>query len=206
MSPNYALVTEQIIHKNLKEDKIPSLLIHSCCAPCSSSVIEYLSRHFKITVFYFNPNITDQKEYDMRKLEQKKFIETFKTDMHVDFIEGNYNVKDFYSFATPLSHHKEGGMRCFKCYQFRLEETAKKAKEGGYDYFATTLTVSPLKNAQKINEIGRILEEQYKVSYLYSDFKKKDGYKRSMELSREYGLYRQNYCGCEFSKNNDNLG
>lgn len=200
---NYAKVTEEIIQNHIKEHRIPSLLIHSCCAPCSSSVIEYLSQHFKITVFYFNPNITDAAEYEMRKQEQKNFLNEFKTDSHIDFIEGNYIVEDFYNFATPLSNKKEGGMRCFKCYQLRLDETARKAKEGNYDYFATTLTVSPLKNAEKINEIGRLLESKYQVDYLYSDFKKKEGYKRSIELSQEYNLYRQNYCGCEFSKNND---
>lgn len=202
MSKNYALVTEQIISNSIKRKEIPSLLIHSCCAPCSSSVLEYLSEHFKITVFYYNPNITDSNEYHKRKLEQKKFIEEFDTKHPVDFIEGAYNIEDFYSFALPLKDCKEGGSRCYQCYQLRLEETAKVAKELNYDYFTTTLTVSPHKNSQKINEIGTKLEEQYNASYLYSDFKKKNGYKRSIELSKVYELYRQNYCGCKFSLSN----
>ncbi len=200
MGRNYSLVTEEII-KDIKERKeVPSLLLHSCCAPCSSSVLEYLSRFFRITVFFYNPNITNKDEFQKRLAEQKKFINVFKTKYPVKLLEGTYDVRRFFDFAENLKDEREGGLRCFLCYKMRMEETVQIASKEKYDYFATTLTLSPLKNAERINEIGKDLEKIYQISYLYSDFKKKDRYKRSIELSREYHLYRQNYCGCVYSK------
>lgn len=199
---NYAMVTEKIIEEKSKEDKIPTLLLHSCCAPCSTSVIEYLSQYFYLTVFYYNPNIMDEEEYRKRLEEQKRFIGCFETPYPTRLLEGSHDKDLFLSCAQGLEDEKEGGVRCFKCYRLRMDETAKTASKEGYDFFGTTLTVSPLKNAAKINEIGSELEKKYNVAYLYSDFKKKEGYKRSIELSNIFGLYRQNYCGCNYSKRN----
>lgn len=196
---NYQKELEKLILKNQKEGKIPKLLLHSCCAPCSSYVLEYLSDYFEITVFYYNPNIFPENEYTKRILEQQVLIQDMKFRYPVSFLAGSYDRDRFYSIAKGLEHAKEGGERCFKCYEIRLEETAKIAKEIEYDYFTTTLSISPMKNAEKLNEIGKKIAKQYGVEYLQSDFKKKNGYKRSIELSKEYGLYRQDYCGCEFS-------
>ena len=200
MKINYQNKLDDIIKEILKENKVPSLLLHSCCAPCSSYVIEYLSNYFKITVFYYNPNIYPQDEYTKRVEEEKDFIVRFKTKHKVDFIEGNYDTDKFYSIAKGFESESEGGERCFRCYELRLRETASVAKDKGYDYFTTTLSISPYKNAQKLNEIGEKFGKEYNIQYLYSDFKKKNGYKRSIELSREYNLYRQDYCGCIFSQ------
>lgn len=200
MKINYQSKLDDIIKENLKEAKVPSLLLHSCCAPCSSYVIEYLSNYFKITVFYYNPNIYPEKEYIKRVEEEKNFIFRFKTKYKVDFIEGNYDTEKFYSSVKGFENEREGGERCFRCYELRLMESAIIAKDKGYDYFTTTLSISPYKNAQKLNEIGERLSNEYGVKYLYSDFKKKNGYKRSIELSKEYNLYRQDYCGCIFSQ------
>lgn len=200
MNINYQKKLDEIINEALKKDEVPSLLLHSCCAPCSSYVIEYLSNYFKITVFYYNPNIYPEVEYRKRVEEEKKFISEFKTKYKVDFIEGTYEDKKFYEWVNGLENEKEGGRRCFKCYELRLLETAKLAKDKGFDYFTTTLSISPYKNAQKLNEIGESTGNEYDINYLYSDFKKKNGYKRSIELSKQYNLYRQNYCGCIFSK------
>ncbi|PJI10270.1 MULTISPECIES: epoxyqueuosine reductase QueH [Clostridium] len=197
---NYQKKLDEIINEIVEQQKVPSLLLHSCCAPCSSYVIEYLSNYFKITVFYYNPNIYPEVEYRKRVEEEKRFISEFKTKYEVNFIEGKYDDKRFYEEVKGLENEKEGGRRCFKCYKLRLLETAKLAKDKNFDYFTTTLSISPYKNAQKLNEIGEIIENQYDVKYLYSDFKKKNGYKRSIELSGEYNLYRQNYCGCIFSQ------
>ena len=197
---NYQDELDKIIN-NL--DYVPNLLLHSCCAPCSSYVIEYLSNYFNITIYYYNPNISPKEEYLKRKNEQIKFIKEFKSKNKLDIIDVDYNYDDFLNIAKGLENEFEGGSRCSKCYLLRLEETAKKSKELTYDYFATTLTVSPYKNSKKINEIGYLLEQKYGVKYLCSDFKKKDGYKRSIELSKEYNLYRQDYCGCIYSKRND---
>ncbi len=184
---------------NRLENK-PKLLLHSCCAPCSSYVLEYLSKHFDITVLYYNPNIYPEKEYFFRENEQERFInQVFSND--VKFKKEEYNPDEFYTAVKGLEGIKEGGERCFKCYHLRLEKTAQIAKENNFDYFTTTLSISPYKNAEKLNEIGEILSEKYGVEYLVSDFKKKNGYKRSTELSREYNIYRQDYCGCVFSKN-----
>ena len=181
-------------------DYTPNLLLHSCCAPCSSYCIEYLSNYFNITIYYYNPNISPIEEYEKRKKEQIKFINEFKTKNKLNIIDSDYNYDDFLNVIKGLENEPEGGSRCSKCYLLRMDSTAKKASDLKYDYFATTLTVSPYKNSKKINEIGYLLEEKYKIKYLPSDFKKKNGYKRSIELSKEYNLYRQNYCGCVFSK------
>ena len=175
------------------------LLLHSCCAPCSSYVLEYLSEYFKITVFYYNPNIYPESEYTKRILEQQKLISEMHFKNSVSFLAGSYDKEQFYEMAKGLEEVKEGGERCMKCYEMRLKKTAQKAAEGGFDFFTTTLSISPMKNAQKLNEIGRSVGAEYGMEYLLSDFKKKNGYKRSIELSAIYGLYRQDYCGCEFS-------
>lgn len=200
MKINYQNKLDDIIEEILKEKKVPSLLLHSCCAPCSSYVIEYLSNYFNITVFYYNPNIYPEKEYIKRVEEEKEFISRFKTKYKVDFIEGDYVTEKFYSSVKGFENEKEGGERCFRCYELRLKESAIVAKNKEYDYFTTTLSISPYKDAQKLNEIGERLGNEYGVKYLYSDFKKKNGYKRSIELSKEYNLYRQDYCGCVFSQ------
>jgi len=179
------------------------LFLHSCCAPCSSYCLEYLCKYFAITVFYFNPNISAEPEYRHRVEEQKRLIAAYNAEHKgypIDIVEGDYEPERFFEIAKGYESCPEGGERCFRCFELRLRETAEHAKEGTYDFFATTLTISPLKNAQKINEIGHALGEEYGVLWLPSDFKKKNGYKRSVELSAEYGLYRQDYCGCAFSK------
>lgn len=200
MKRNYQKELESILLENTSEQKVPTLLLHSCCAPCSSYVLEYLSEFFRITVFYYNPNIYPEQEYGKRVEEQKSLIERMSAVNPISFEEGRYDKERFYRMAKGLEKEKEGGERCFRCYELRLREAAKLAKEKGFDYFTTTLTISPLKNAQKLNAIGEKLAEEYGIGWLPSDFKKKDGYKRSVELSREYGLYRQDYCGCVFSK------
>ena len=199
---NYQKKLEKIIETISKEEKPKRLLLHSCCAPCSSYVLEYLSQNFEITVFYYNPNISPETEYRMRVEEQQRLIQQMPLKHPVSFLEGTYCPDYFYNMVKGLEDVPEGGERCFLCYRMRLEESAKIARENGFDYFTTTLTISPLKNAQKLIEIGQELAEKYEVPFLPSDFKKKNGYKRSTELSREYGLYRQNYCGCVFSKRN----
>lgn len=196
---NYQKEMEKLVSRLQEERKVPRLLLHSCCAPCSSYVLEYLSNYFEITVFYYNPNIFPENEYTKRILEQQMLIADMKTKHPVSFIAGSYDRERFFAMAEGLEHLKEGGERCFKCYELRLEEAARVAKEGEFDYFTTTLSISPMKNADKLNEIGIEVGSKYGVSYLQSDFKKKNGYKRSIELSNEYGLYRQDYCGCEYS-------
>ncbi len=196
---NYQKELEKLIADIQKEGKVPKLLLHSCCAPCSSYVLEYLTDYFDITVFYYNPNIFPENEYTKRILEQQMLIQEMKVKHSVSFLAGSYEKERFYEIAKGLEHLKEGGERCFKCYELRLLEAARIAKEGGFDYFTTTLSISPMKNAEKLNEIGKVAGQRYGVSYLQSDFKKRNGYKRSIELSKEYGLYRQDYCGCEFS-------
>ena len=199
---NYQLELEKELEK--LTDRHRRLLLHSCCAPCSSYCLEYLRQYFEITVFYYNPNITFPDEYRHRVEEQKRLIEEMnaRPDFggRISFAEGGYEPSRFLEVSKGLESCPEGGERCFACYALRLSEAARMAAEGGYDYFTTTLSISPLKNAQKLNEIGRAQGEEYGVCYLPSDFKKKGGYQRSIELSREYGLYRQDYCGCVFSK------
>ncbi len=198
MKINYDLELEKIIKENKEKNIKPKLLLHSCCAPCSSSVIERLSDNFQITIYYYNPNIEPETEYILRKNEQKKFIK--ELNKNIDFLDCDYDNENFKKISCGLENLKEGGYRCHKCYTLRLESTAQKAKSLGYDYFGTTLTVSPYKNSTVLNEIGKEIETKLNIKYLYSDFKKKDGYKRSIELSKKYNLYRQNYCGCNYSK------
>ena len=196
---NYQKELEKLLKQLGEEQRVPSLMIHSCCAPCSSYVLEYLSEYFKITIFYYNPNIYPESEYTKRILEQQKLIRDMKFRYPVSFLAGKYDKEKFYEMAAGMEDLKEGGARCMKCYELRLTETVRQAVAGEFDYFTTTLSISPMKNAQKLNEIGVRVGEEYGVKYLVSDFKKKNGYKRSIELSKEYGLYRQDYCGCEFS-------
>ncbi|MBR1417252.1 MAG: epoxyqueuosine reductase QueH [Bacilli bacterium] len=193
---NYDIKLDEIINSL---DYVPKVLLHSCCAPCSSAVIERLNKYFDITILYYNPNIEPYEEYLKRKEEEIRFIKEFKTINKLDIIDCDYDNDKYHDLVKGLEDILEGGIRCHKCYNLRLEYTAKLAKELGYDYFATTLTVSPYKNSQVLNEIGKILEDKYNIKYLYSDFKKKNGYKRSIELSKEYNLYRQDYCGCIYS-------
>lgn len=225
---NYQKELDKIIEKiGVAEGGAPTLFLHSCCAPCSSYVLEYLRRYFRITVFYYNPNITEDAEYRKRVAEQKRLIAAYNGELTdapvsggagsavwqegkscavdrggfpIQIMEGDYEPSRFFEIAKGLESCPEGGERCFACYELRLRETAKRAKAGSYDYFTTTLSISPLKNAAKINEIGEALATEYGVEWLSSDFKKRDGYKRSIELSREYGLYRQDYCGCVYSR------
>jgi len=194
MKENYAKLLEKIVEELGYK---PKLLLHSCCAPCSSYVIEYLHDYFDITIIYYNPNIFPKEEYDKRKEEQIRFIKTYND---VKFIDCDYDNDKYNELVKGLEHEPERGKRCNVCFKLRLEKTAVEAKEKNFDYFGTTLTVSPYKNANLINDIGRQLELKYNVKWLYSDFKKGNGYKRSIELSKEYNLYRQNYCGCIHSK------
>ena len=196
---NYQKELDKVIEVLQRQGRVPRLLLHSCCAPCSSYVLEYLSRYFEITVFYYNPNIYPPEEFGKRVEEQKRLIAQLPAEHPISFLDGPYEPERFYEVARGLERVPEGGERCFKCYRLRLSETAEMARAGKYDYFTTTLSISPLKNAEKLNEIGGQLAKDYGVDYLYSDFKKRNGYKRSTELSREYGLYRQDYCGCVFS-------
>ena len=197
---NYQKELDKLLAELEAEGRTPRLFLHSCCAPCSSYVLEYLSRYFEITVFFYNPNISPAEEYEKRVEEIRRMIGEMKFVHPVKLVEGEYDPQVFFRMAKGMEDIPEGGERCFGCYRLRMEEAARLAKEGNYDYFTTTLSISPLKNAQKINEIGEELAEIYQVSHLPSDFKKKNGYKRSIELSGEYGLYRQDYCGCVFSK------
>ena len=178
----------------------PRLLLHCCCAPCSSYVLEYLSRFFEITCLFYNPNISPAEEYDRRAEELRRLISEQPHDIPVSIIVEKYNPEDFFAAVKGFEQVKEGGERCFRCYRLRLEMAAKYAKEYNFDYFCSTLSISPLKNAAKLNEIGEELSEIYKMPHLPNDFKKKGGYLRSIELSAEFALYRQNYCGCVFSK------
>lgn len=197
---NYQKELERLISQNEREGKTPRLLLHSCCAPCSSYVLEYLSKYFWITVLYYNPNIYPPEEIRKRADEQERLIAAMPAEHRITYLEGRYEPERFYQAVKGHEQDEEGGERCFLCYRQRLEEAAREALAGGFDYFTTTLSISPLKNADKLNEIGEELAGQYGVAYLSSDFKKKNGYKRSTELSKEYGLYRQDYCGCVFSK------
>lgn len=197
---NYQKILDKEIEDICKRQIIPSLLLHSCCAPCSSYVLEYLSMYFSITVLYYNPNIFPKEEYEYRISEQQKLINALPAKNRISFIKTEYEPDKFYEIAKGYENDEEGGERCFKCYELRLREAAEYAIKGKFDYFTTTLSISPMKNADKLNEIGRKISEECGVAYLYSDFKKRNGYKRSIELSKEYELYRQNYCGCVYSK------
>ena len=200
MNRNYQKELDKLLESVGSMQKKPRLFLHACCAPCSSYCLEYLSKYFSITVFFYNPNIFPQEEYQKRVEEIKRLIGEMSFENPVDFIEGAYNPQDFFDMAKGLEKVAEGGERCFRCYRQRMEETARLARMGGYDYFTTTLSIGPLKNAAKINEIGEELGGIYEVAHLPSDFKKKNGYKRSIELSAEHQLYRQNYCGCVYSR------
>ncbi len=195
---NYDIMMEKEIEK-LKGEK-PRLLLHACCAPCSSAVLERISDSFKISILYYNPNITEEREYQKRLEELKRFLLSFDKKKEIKVIDGRYQPEEFFEMSKGLEQEKERGKRCYLCYQMRLKEAAKLAKELGFDYFTTTLSLSPHKNSNWINEIGETLAKDYQISFLYSDFKKKNGYKRSLELSEKYQLYRQNYCGCIYSK------
>lgn len=194
---NYQRKLDELL-KTISEP--PRLLLHCCCAPCSSYVLEYLSDFFEITCFFYNPNISPQAEFDKRAMELERLISAQPHKYPVSLVVEKYNIEEFFAAVKGLEKIKEGGERCFKCYRLRLEAAAKYAKEYNFDYFCSTLSISPLKNAQKLNEIGEELSKMYKIPHLPNDFKKKGGYKRSVELSAEYDLYRQNYCGCVFSK------
>lgn len=183
----------------IKEKETPSILLHSCCAPCSSYCIEYLSECFQITVFYYNPNIYPEDEYLFRKTEQQEFIQRFPAVNKVSFIEGDYDQNLFYETVKGLENEPERGARCTKCFELRLGKTANLAGKMGFDYFATTLTISPQKDSNEINRVGALMGEKYNATYLPTNFKKHDGYLRSVQLSEQYNIYRQNFCGCKFS-------
>ncbi len=197
---NYHLKMLELIEENCRNGRVPKLLLHSCCAPCSSYCLELLSEFFEVTVLYYNPNIYPPEEYHMRAAEQERFIERFPAKHKISFVEGAYDTDRFYEMAKGMENLREGQERCFACYEMRLRKSCEYAKTQGFDFFTTTLSISPLKNAAKLNEIGAKLEAEYGISYLYSDFKKQNGYKRSTEISNEYEMYRQYYCGCVFSK------
>ena len=200
MQYNYDKVLDKIIDTHVQKGEVPTILLHSCCAPCSSYVIERLSNYFDITILYYNPNISPFSEYDKRKKEQIRLINTMKTIHPVKIMDCDYDNDIYESEIRGLENEPERGKRCSVCFKLRLEKTAKLAKDNNFDYFCTTLTVSPYKNSNLINAIGKEIEDVYDITYLASDFKKKNGYKRSIELSSEYNLYRQNYCGCKYSK------
>jgi len=194
---NFSLILDEMLESISKLEKKPKLLLHSCCAPCSSYVLEYLSKYFEITILYYNPNIYPFEEYQRRKDELIRFVEV--CSYSIPIIEKPYLPEEYHQAVLGLEELGEKSKRCFCCYELRMKEAAKYAKEHHFDYFTTTLSISPHKNATKINEIGEKLEKEFGVSYLYADFKKKNGYKRSLELSKEYHLYRQDYCGCVYS-------
>ncbi len=195
---NYQKKLDEVI--NALQDRRPKLLLHACCAPCSSYVLEYLTKYFDITLYFYNPNIYPESEYHFRADELKRLVADMK--LQTDVIVEEYDNESFDKLANAYADMPEGSVRCFNCYSLRLEKSVIYAKENGFDFVTTTLTISPHKNAEKLNEIGSVLAEKYGVKYLFSDFKKKNGYKRSCELSAQYGLYRQNYCGCKYSKQN----
>lgn len=198
---NYQRKLEEFLDELVANKQIPRLMLHSCCAPCSSYCIEYLSQYFEITVFYYNPNIFPDEEYYLRVKEQQRFINEFPTKNKVSFIEGDFDKDRFYEIAKGLEDTPEKGPRCLKCYELRLRKTAEVARQEGLDYFATTLTISPQKDSSVLNNIGYAVAEDLGINYLATDFKKKNGYLRSCEISREYDMYRQDYCGCVFSYN-----
>ena len=198
---NYDLEMEkQINHLNNKK----TLLLHACCAPCSSAVLERIAEYFDITILYYNPNITEKEEYEKRLQELEKFVNEINLD-NIKVMPGRYQPEEFFEMSKGLEQEKERGKRCYQCYKLRLEETAKIAEQQNFDFFTTTLSISPYKNSKWLNEIGADLDKKYQSTYLYTDFKKKNGYKRSIELSKQYNLYRQDYCGCIYSKKEKEL-
>ena len=203
---NYQKVLDGILQQLVLEGRRPRLLLHSCCAPCSSYVLEYLSKYFEITVFYYNPNIYPPKEYDERLAEVRRLVSEMEFAHPVTVVAGAYDPALFFDAVKGLEAEKEGGARCERCFRLRLMEAARLAKDGGYDYFTTTLTVGPKKDARLLNQLGEEIGSMYGVAYLNSDFKKKNGHFRSLELSEQYGLYRQDYCGCVFSRRRGDAG
>lgn len=201
---NFQKELEKLLAGFEREERKPSLLLHSCCAPCSSYCLEYLASHFEITDFFFNPNISPRTEYEKRVEEMRRFLSQYPFSDPIRFLEGNYEPESFFREVKGLEQCPEGGERCRVCFTLRLKEAVRVAEEENLEYVTTTLTISPLKNAQLINAIGEELCEGKNVKWLPTDFKKKNGYKRSVELSSEYDLYRQNFCGCVFSKNSCN--
>lgn len=201
MNRNYSKELDALIEKNKRENIKPKLMLHACCACCASYVLEYLNGHFEIYLLFYNPNITSYDEYDYRYSELKRLVSEMGLSQKVTIVDSAYSPDEFLNSVKGLENEPEGGARCAVCFKNRLKETAKKAVEFSCDYFATTLTISPLKNSSIINSIGETISKDFSVAYLTSDFKKKNGYKRSIELSKEYNLYRQNFCGCVFSKN-----
>ena len=196
---NYQLLLDQTLKEIADSGNVPKLLLHSCCAPCSSYCLEYLSDYFSITVLYYNPNIEDE-EFERRYREQVRLVSELETKHPVSVVRGVHNTDLYYNAVAGHENDPEGGERCRICFELRLDEAARFAKENGFDYFTTTLSISPLKDARLLNSIGRQMSERYGIRYLYSDFKKKNGYLRSIELSKEHSLYRQDYCGCVYSK------
>lgn len=196
---NYQKLMETQIENIKKELKKPQLLLHSCCAPCSTAVLEQLLPYFKITIYYYNPNTYPEKEYENRLIELKSYIEALNLQDEIEIIEPNYDSNEFYKIASGLEKELEGKGRCFECYKLRLEHTAQKAVAMKMDYYTTVLSISPHKNSKWINELGNKLGEKYGIEFLYADFKKKNGFKRSIEISKKYDLYRQDYCGCIYS-------
>ena len=199
MKQNYQKQMDTVV-ASLPQGERPRLLLQSCCGPCSSYVLEALTPYFRVTVLYYNPNIQPRAEYDLRMENQRRIIAALPTPSEVDILECDYDGEKYDAAVTGLESEPEGGARCTVCFRLRLEETAKRAAELGFDFFCTTLTVSPHKDAARLNQIGKALGERYGVPFLPSDFKKREGYKRSIQLSKEYGLYRQDYCGCLYSK------
>ena len=197
---NYQLLLERTLKAIEGLENKKTLLLHACCAPCSSYVLEYLSKYFDITLFFYNPNIYPEEEFRFREDELRRLIGEMPLPDNVNIISGRYDPSEFFDIARGYEELPEGDERCHRCYALRLEESARAAKEGGFDYFCTTLSISPYKNAEWLNTIGKEMSEKYGVGYLFSDFKKKNGYKRSCQLSEQYSLYRQDYCGCVFSK------
>lgn len=193
---------EKVI-KNISGEDKPKLLLHSCCGPCSSAVLERIEGYFAIDVFYYNPNIDSADEFYRRSDEQIKLVKDLGLDDKIDVKVIKYKHQEFLSYIEGFEKYEEGGARCFRCYRQRLEETAKYAAENNYDYFTTTLSISPHKDSQILNRLGKFLSEKYKINYLFSDFKKKNGFKRSVELTDKFNMYRQDYCGCEFSRGED---
>ena len=198
---NYQKLLDLELEKIKSKNITPTLLLHACCAPCSSYTIEYLSKYFKITIYYYNPNIHPENEYIRRIEELKSFLNRFNTINKVELVEARYSTTEYFDRIKGLENLGEKSERCYNCYSLRMEEACKYAKQHNFDYFTTTLSISPYKVASWINEIGENLQNRYSINYLYADLKKRNGYKRSLELSKEYNLYRQEYCGCIYSKN-----
>lgn len=199
-SRNYAKELERLIQKLQQEGRVPRLLLHACCAPCSSAVLEYLSQYFAITLLYYNPNIAPLEEYQKREAELRRLVSQMKFIHPVELLPCQYDGQAFVQAARGLEGEPEGGKRCEACFRLRLRYAAQEAARLRFDYYTTTLSISPMKNAPLLNQLGEEIGREFGVAHLPSDFKKKDGYKRSVQLSKEYDLYRQDYCGCAFSK------